>query len=56
MRSTGWPLLPSPTPAMSLVRVIENGVPDWMNVAPEICQPPSRLRSSVLWSRQNGRS
>ena len=55
--STGWlmPLAPT-TPAMSSLRVIENGVPVRMNVAPEICQPPSMFWTRLVGSRQNGRS
>ena len=54
--SIGWPMLPSPVPARSSVRVIVNGVPVRMNAAPEICQPPSRFWSRFVGSRQNGRS
>src|SRR5262249_18005592 len=51
-----WPNPPAPTPAMSLVRNTENGVPVRRNVAPEICPPPSRFFNSDRSSRQNGRS
>jgi hypothetical protein len=54
--SIGWPMLPSPVPARSSVRVMVNGVPVRMNAAPEICHPPRMFWRRLAGSRQNGRS
>src|SRR3954462_5392006 len=40
----------SPTPATSVVLVTHNGVPERMNVDPEICHPPAMRESREFCS------
>src|SRR6187401_2426967 len=45
----------SPTCAISSPRVTHSGVPVRMNVAPEICQPPSVCPATDVLFLKNGR-